>query len=431
MASIKSFPNNQNVYIGAEDVMKWLHGRTSGVFAAENNVAVAAVQGEMAVTVSDGIGWLSNAGKDGIVWWNDHEASNGSKLKLSIDPADSVLHRVDRIIVEWKTTDYVDLPEIKVLKGVTASTPFVHPLGNTSTVRQISLAMINIPAGTTAITASLIVDERLNPDACGIVTESATADTSMINAQYQELLQHIKDNLQQVLDGQIADGAITMEKLSPEVAESVAAAENALSLAGIEDEAHTIPENADLSEYTTIGAYRCSTAANAATLENAPPYTLSGFRLIVSATSRGDGFIQTAIFNTPSSARIYWRIRNHNEVWSSWYRVVGHTVGLNEELWSGSWESGSITVPNTSEYKMFLIALDGVGTLIPAFKHNEYIRGVGGYSTSAPSVSTYQFAASFSGNKWTLAACNSLTHNNGGNHGSATSRTVSSIIGFL
>ena len=75
----------------------------------------------MAVTVSDGVGWITSAGKDGIVWWNDHEAVNGSKLKVAVDAADGVLNRIDRIIVEWKTTNYVDLPEIKVLKGSISS----------------------------------------------------------------------------------------------------------------------------------------------------------------------------------------------------------------------------------------------------------------------------------------------------------------------
>ena len=108
MANIKSFPNNQDEYIGAEYVMRWLHGRTSGVFGADNNANVSAVQGAMAVTVSDGTGWMSNSNSDGVVWWNDNEAVNGSKLQLSVDPADSTLNRIDRVIVEWKTTNYVD-----------------------------------------------------------------------------------------------------------------------------------------------------------------------------------------------------------------------------------------------------------------------------------------------------------------------------------
>lgn len=34
-------------------------------------------------------------------------------MQLTIDAADGVLNRIDRVIVEWKTTDYADLPEIK------------------------------------------------------------------------------------------------------------------------------------------------------------------------------------------------------------------------------------------------------------------------------------------------------------------------------
>ena len=55
MAEIKSFPNNQDVYIGAEWVMKWLHGRTSGVFGAEGNLSTSVVPNSMSVEVSDGV----------------------------------------------------------------------------------------------------------------------------------------------------------------------------------------------------------------------------------------------------------------------------------------------------------------------------------------------------------------------------------------
>lgn len=201
MANIKSFPNNQDVYIGAEDVMKWLHGRTSGVFGAENNASVSAVQGEMAVTVSDGIGWIAGARKDGIVWWNDNEATKSTKLKIELDAADSSLDRIDRIIVEWKTTNYVDLPEIKVLKGSVSSLPTAPSLTNNSTVRQISLAKVSVAAGTTAITASMITDERLNPSVCGIVTESVTIDTSTMQNQFEALLKAIQNELQNLEAG--------------------------------------------------------------------------------------------------------------------------------------------------------------------------------------------------------------------------------------
>ena len=201
MANIKSFPNNQDVSIGAEDVMTWLPGRTSGVFGAENNASVSAVQGEMAVTVSDGIGWLAGVRNDGIVWWNDHEAVNGTKLKLSFDPADSTLNRFDRIIVEWKTTNYVDLPEIKILKGSLSSTAIAPALTNNSTVRQISLAKINVAAGTTAITASMIIDERLDPSVCGIVTESIKIDTSVMQNQFEAFLSAIQKELQDLESG--------------------------------------------------------------------------------------------------------------------------------------------------------------------------------------------------------------------------------------
>ena len=199
MANIKSFPNNQDEYIGAEYVMRWLHGRTSGVFGADNNANVSAVQGAMAVTVSDGTGWMSNSNSDGVVWWNDNESVNGSKLQLSVDAADSTLNRIDRVIVEWKTTNYVDYPEIKILKGTKSSNASAPALTNNSTVRQISIARISIPAGTISLTNSLITDERLDTSVCGLVTDKVSVDTSMINAQVQATLTETQEQSATVL----------------------------------------------------------------------------------------------------------------------------------------------------------------------------------------------------------------------------------------
>lgn len=210
MAQIKNFPNNYNEEVGAINVMRWLHGRTSGVFAGDDNAAVTALStAAMAVQVSDGTGWIANAGKNGTVWWIDNEEVGGSKLQLTIAAADGVLNRIDRVIVEWKTTTYADLPEVKVLTGEAASSPTAPGLTNNSSLRQISLARISVSAGTTAITASMITDERLDSSVCGLVTDGISIDTSTMNAQFEALL----ESIQQELEGLEAGTGVELAKL--------------------------------------------------------------------------------------------------------------------------------------------------------------------------------------------------------------------------
>lgn len=190
--------------------MKWHHGRTSGVFAADGNAAVAAVQGSMAVTVSDGNGWITDSGGNGIVWWNDNEKTNGTKLQLTVDAAHSTLNRIDRVIVEWKTTNYVDYPELKILKGTASSVATAPALTNNSTLRQLSLAKISIPAGTTALTASMITDERLNSSVCGLVTEQVQIDTTTMQDQFDSVLTETQEQCAAVLDA-ISDELADLE----------------------------------------------------------------------------------------------------------------------------------------------------------------------------------------------------------------------------
>lgn len=193
MVEIKNFPNNQDVYRGAEDVMRWFYGRTSGVFGADGNAAVSAFDTpRMAVQVSDGTGWIASQIGIGCVWWIDKKSTTGSALSLAIDAADAVYHRIDRIIVEWNTPNYTDVPTVRVLPGSFSSRPSAPALTNDSTVRQISLARIYIKAGATKITAADITDERLDASVCGIVTEQVKVDTGMIQSQVAALLSAIE-----------------------------------------------------------------------------------------------------------------------------------------------------------------------------------------------------------------------------------------------
>ena len=201
MAEIKSFPNNQDVYVGAEWVMKWLHGRTSGVFGAEKNLGTSIIPGTMSVEISDGVGWLSNENGDGVVFWNDNEQTNGSKLTLTHDVADGALNRIDRIVVTWETTNYVALPTISILKGAKSSNPVPPTLTNNNVQRQISLAKVYIPAGTVSLSASMVTDERLDPSVCGIVTETIKIDTTTMQSQFEALLRSIQNELQDLESG--------------------------------------------------------------------------------------------------------------------------------------------------------------------------------------------------------------------------------------
>lgn len=184
--------------------MKWFHGRTSGVFGAGQNCAVAPAQNAMAVTVSDGLGWMANDTGDGIVWWNDYaKEHNGENLKLeiSIAPAITGQTRIDRIVVTWQTTNYVALPTISVLEGTAAQVPVPPTLTNSNTQRQISLAKITIPAGITTLSAANITDERLDSTVCGLVNETITVDTSMVQSQMEALLAAIQSELEDIHAG--------------------------------------------------------------------------------------------------------------------------------------------------------------------------------------------------------------------------------------
>lgn len=205
---IKSFPNNKDEYQGAQDVMRWLHGRTSGVFGAENNAAVKSAGG-MVVSVTDGVGWITNADADGVVWWNSTQKDSGNPLKLSLSPADAAMDRIDRIIVEWKTTGYADLPEIKVLAGTSAITAVPPALTNSDALRQLSLARVSIKAGATSITAADITDERMNQNVCGLVTEQVKVDTSVMQEQFEGLLSSIQQQLEDLQGGT----AVELKKL--------------------------------------------------------------------------------------------------------------------------------------------------------------------------------------------------------------------------
>ena len=75
-------------------------------------------------------------------------------------------------------------------------------------------------------------------------------------------------------------------------------------------------------------------------------------------------------------------------------------------LWSGSWTTGTISVPNTAKYTMFAVKNKAMAVYIPCFKYGNNIRG-GTFFTNASGGTQYMsdFTATISGETWTYVQC--------------------------
>lgn len=76
-------------------------------------------------------------------------------------------------------------------------------------------------------------------------------------------------------------------------------------------------------------------------------------------------------YNTTNS--IYFR-RYTDKGWSTWRRIKNADESV-EALWTGSWSTGTISVPKIANYKSFLIELQSINIPIPAAKIGSNIRG--------------------------------------------------------
>lgn len=94
----------------------------------------------------------------------------------------------------------------------------------------------------------------------------------------------------------------------------------------------------------------------------------------------------------------------------AWFVRVGGNKPIT--LWSGSWASGSITVPGLSNYKLFSISTFNASSgaaqgtnIIASLESDAYIRGMGGYPTASSGTqwsSVTQYYASINANGDTL-----------------------------
>jgi len=149
---------------------------SNGVFATpSNSMQVQAATG-MNINVSAGWGFIN------CKWIN-----NDAAYSLQLDAADSILNRIDRIVLHLDSSTAVRNISIQVKTGTAATTPTAPELTRSGDVYELSLAQIYVAAGAESIVQANITDERPNTAVCGYVTGLIDQiDTTNLFAQFTD-----------------------------------------------------------------------------------------------------------------------------------------------------------------------------------------------------------------------------------------------------
>lgn len=165
MADIITYPENGITY-DADDAAGYLATRSSGVYSAEEDFAVTAVEG-LSVQVSAGQAWVRPARFKG------RSIIMEQPTTVVLTEADPVRSRIDRLVLRYdaaakKTT-------LVVLDGTPDSAEPVAPdITRTALVYDLCLAEIKRPAGSTEVTAADITDTRADETLCGVMRDGVT-----------------------------------------------------------------------------------------------------------------------------------------------------------------------------------------------------------------------------------------------------------------
>lgn len=130
--------------------------------------------------------------RPGKAWINGYILINDDDYVLQLDPADGVLHRIDRVVARYDVEDREIRLEVK--KGTFASAPEPPALQRDTDAYELGLADIYISKGAISISQSNITDLRLNKEYCGIVHGLVDqVDTTTLFNQYQAWINEKKD----------------------------------------------------------------------------------------------------------------------------------------------------------------------------------------------------------------------------------------------
>ena len=181
--SIITYPLNGVVY-SAEDVATYLCTRTSGVYSKETNFAVS-ITGTRQITVAPGLAWINYDDFKGV------SVCSREENILTVPEADNTLNRVDRVVLQFDTSENVTAIKLKPgTPAVAAQPPVILQNHNQY---ELGLCTISVPAGSTSITAADITDTRADETVCGVMRDGVTGiPTGTLVQQFRAVIDALK-----------------------------------------------------------------------------------------------------------------------------------------------------------------------------------------------------------------------------------------------
>lgn len=187
--SIITYPLNGVVY-SAEDVATYLCTRTSGVYSKETNFAVSNT-GTRQITVAPGLAWINYDDFKGV------SVCSREENVLTVPEADNTLNRVDRVVLQFDTSE--NITAIKLKTGTPAVAAQPPDILQNHNQYELGLCTISVPAGSTAVTAADITDTRADETVCGVMRDGVTGIPAAT------LIKKLRDEIDKVDSGSFYD----------------------------------------------------------------------------------------------------------------------------------------------------------------------------------------------------------------------------------
>ncbi len=181
--SIITYPLNGVVY-SAEDVATYLCTRTSGVYSKETNFAVSNT-GTRQITVAPGLAWINYDDFKGV------SVCSREENVLTVPEADNTLNRVDRVVLQFDTSE--NIAAIKLKTGTPAVAAQPPDILQNHNQYELGLCTISVPAGSTAVTVADIYDTRADETVCGVMRDGVTGiPTGILVKQFRAVIDALK-----------------------------------------------------------------------------------------------------------------------------------------------------------------------------------------------------------------------------------------------